>query len=305
LDDVIIIGSGPAAWTAAIYSCRANLKATVIAGTVWGGQLMLTTKVENFPGFPDGILGPELMENMRKQAEGFGANIIYEDATKVDFSSRQFKVQVGDKDYEGRSVIIATGASAKWLGLKSEERLRGKGVSSCATCDGIFFKDRPVIVVGGGDTAIEEALSLAKIASHVTVVHRRDQLRASKMLQQRAFKDERITFMWNTEVIDILGDKKVEGMHVRDVKTALESVLSCEGVFVAIGHQPNTDLFRGQIELDTKEYIITRDGTRTSVEGVFAAGDVQDFRYRQAVTAAGMGCKAAIDVERWLQLGVL
>ena len=266
---------------------------------------MLTTEVENFPGFPDGILGPELMENMRKQAEGFGANIIYEDATKVDFSSRQFKVQVGDKVYEGRSVIIATGASAKWLGLKSEERLRGKGVSSCATCDGIFFKDKPVVVIGGGDTAMEEALSLAKIASHVTVVHRRDQLRASKMLQQRAFKDERITFIWNTEVIDILGDKKVEGMHVRDVKTALESVLLCEGVFVAIGHQPNTDLFRGQIELDTKEYIITHDGTRTSVEGVFAAGDVQDFRYRQAVTAAGMGCKAAIDVERWLQLGVL
>lgn len=301
MDDVIIIGSGPAALTAAIYARRANLTTAVIAGSLWGGQLMLTTEVENFPGFPDGILGPELMENMRKQAEGFGANIIYEDATKVDFSSRPFKVQAGDRVREGRSVILATGASTKWLGLKSEERLRGKGVSSCATCDGIFFKDRPVVVVGGGDTAMEEALSLAKIASHVTVVHRRDQLRASKVLQQRAFKDEKITFMWNTEVVDILGERKVEGMRVKDVKTGQESILSCDGVFVAIGHQSNTDLFRGQIELDPKGYIITRDETRTNVEGVFAAGDVHDPRYRQAVTAAGAGCKAAIDAERWLQ----
>jgi len=301
LDDVIIVGSGPAALTAAIYARRANFTTAVIAGSLWGGQLMLTTEVENFPGFPDGILGPELIENMRKQAEGFGANILYEDATRVDFSSRPFKVHVGEKVHEGRSIILATGASTKWLGLKSEERLRGKGVSSCATCDGIFFKDRPVVVVGGGDTAIEEALSLAKIASHVTVVHRRDQLRASKALQQRAFKDEKITFVWNTEVVDILGDMKVEGMRVKDVKTGQESILSCDGVFVAIGHQPNTDLFRGQIELDPKGYIITRDETRTNVEGVFAAGDVQDPRYRQAVTAAGSGCKAAIDAERWLQ----
>lgn len=301
MDDVIIIGSGPAALTAAIYARRSNLTTAVIAGSLWGGQLMLTTEVENFPGFPSGILGPELMENMRKQAEGFGANIVYEDATEVDFSSRPFKVQAGDKIHEGRSVIIATGASTKWLGLKSEERLRGKGVSSCATCDGIFFKGRSVVVVGGGDTAMEEALSLAKIASHVTVVHRRDQLRASKILQQRAFKDEKITFMWNTEVVDILGERKVEGMRVKDVKTGQESILSCDGVFVAIGHQPNTELFRGQIELDPKGYIVTNDETRTSVEGVFVAGDVQDPRYRQAVTAAGSGCKAAIDAERWLQ----
>lgn len=301
MDDVIIIGSGPAALTAAIYARRSNLTTTVIAGSLWGGQLMLTTEVDNFPGFPGGILGPELMENMRKQAEGFGANIIYEDAAKVDFSSRPFKVQAGDKVHEGRSVILTTGASAKWLGLKSEERLRGKGVSSCATCDGIFFKDKPVVVVGGGDTAMEEALSLAKIASHVTVVHRRDELRASKVLQQRAFKDEKITFMWNTEVVDILGERKVEGMRVKNVKTEEESILSCDGVFVAIGHKPNTDLFSGQIELDPKGYIITRDETRTNVEGVFAAGDVQDPRYRQAVTAAGAGCKAAIDAERWLQ----
>ena len=264
---------------------------------------MLTTEVENFPGFPGGILGPELMENMRKQAEGFDANIVYEEATKVDFSSRPFKVQAGDKVHEGRSVILATGASAKWLGLKSEERLRGKGVSSCATCDGIFFKDRSVVVVGGGDTAMEEALYLAKIASHVTVVHRRDQLRASIALQQRAFEDEKITFMWNTEVVDILGERKVEGLRVKNAKTEEESILSCDGVFVAIGHKPNTDLFLGQIELDPKGYIITHDETRTNVEGVFAAGDVQDPRYRQAVTAAGAGCKAAIDAERWLESG--
>jgi thioredoxin reductase (NADPH) len=262
---------------------------------------MLTTEVENFPGFPDGILGPELMENMRKQAEGFGTHTIYEDATQVDFSLRPFKVQVGDKVLEGRAVIIATGASAKWLGLKSEERLRGKGVSSCATCDGIFFKDRPVAVVGGGDTALEEALSLAKIASHVTIVHRRDQLRASKVLQQRAFSNDRVTFLWNAEVIDILGDRKVEGVRIKDVKTAQESVLACEGVFVAIGHQPNTGLFKGQVDLDPKGYVITHDETSTNIEGIFAAGDVKDFRYRQAVTAAGSGCKAAIDAERWLQ----
>jgi len=301
LDDVIIVGSGPAALTAAIYARRANLTTAVIAGSLWGGQLMLTTQVENFPGFPDGILGPELMENMRRQAEGFGAKILYEDATKVDFSSRPFRIHSGEKVHEGRSVILATGASTKWLGLTSEERLRGKGVSSCATCDGIFFRDRPVIVIGGGDTAMEEALYLAKIASHVTVVHRRDQLRASKILQQRAFEDEKITFMWNTEVVDILGEGKAEGMRVKDVKTGQESILSCDGVFVAIGHQPNTDLFRGQMELDPKGYIVTHDETRTSVEGVFVAGDVQDPRYRQAVTAAGSGCKAAIDAERWLQ----
>jgi thioredoxin reductase (NADPH) len=262
---------------------------------------MLTTEVENFPGFPDGILGPELMENMRRQAERFGATIVFDEATGVDFSSRPFKVHVGGRIFEGRSIIVATGASAKWLGLDSEERLRGRGVSSCATCDGIFYKDKRVVVVGGGDTAMEEALTLSKIASHVTVIHRRDQLRASTILQDRAFKSERIAFAWDSEVTEILGDKKVEGVRIRNVKTEGESIISCDGVFIAIGYQPNAEIFRGQLELDPGGYVIAHDETKTSVEGVFVAGDVQDSRYRQAVTAAAAGCKAVIDAGKWLQ----
>jgi thioredoxin reductase (NADPH) len=301
LDDIIVVGSGPAAWTAAIYACRANLSTAVIAGSLWGGQLMLTTEVENFPGFPDGILGPELMQNMRRQAERFGATIIFDEATGVDFSSRPFKVHSGGRFFEGRAVIVATGASAKWLGLDSEKRLRGRGVSSCATCDGIFYKDKRVVVVGGGDTAMEEALTLSKIASHVTVIHRRDQLRASKILQDRGFKSERIAFAWSFEVTEILGDKKVEGVRIRNVKTDEESIISCDGVFIAIGHQPNAEIFRGQLELDPGGYVVAHDETKTSVEGVFVAGDVQDSRYRQAVTAAAAGCKAVIDAGKWLQ----
>ncbi|MGQ9513732.1 MAG: thioredoxin-disulfide reductase [Thermoproteota archaeon] len=302
MDDIIIIGSGPAGLTAAIYARRANLSTTIVAGSMWGGQLMLTAEVENFPGFPEPILGPDLVEKMRRQAEKFGAKIIYEDATKVDFSTKPFKVYVGEKVLESKSVIICTGASARWLGLNSEERLRGKGVSSCATCDGIFFKGKRVVVIGGGDTALEEALTLAKIVSQVFVVHRRDQLRASKILQMRAFENKKIEFIWNSEVVDILGDEKVEGIRIRNVKSGEESSLLCEGVFVAIGHQPNTELFRGQIELDSRGYIVTHNESKTSVEGVFAAGDVHDHKYRQAVTAAAAGCKAALEAEKWLQL---
>ncbi|MBO3802372.1 MAG: thioredoxin-disulfide reductase [Candidatus Brockarchaeota archaeon] len=302
MDDVVIIGSGPAGLTAAIYACRANLSTTVVAGSAWGGQLMLTTEVENFPGFPDPILGPDLMENMRRQAEKFGAKIVYEDATKVDFSARPFKVFAGGEELEARSVIIATGASSKWLGLESEERLRGRGVSSCAACDGMFFRGKKVAVVGGGDTALEEALTLAKIASQVTVVHRRDKLRASKVLQERALGNGKIGFAWNAVVVEILGKEKVEGIRIKDVQTGQESTIYCDGVFVAIGHQPNTELFKGQVELDPMGYVVTHEGSRTSVEGVFAAGDVQDHKYRQAVTAAASGCKAALDAEKWLQV---
>jgi thioredoxin reductase (NADPH) len=302
LEDVIIIGSGPAGLTAAIYACRANLATTVVAGSMWGGQLMLTTEVENFPGFPDPILGPDLIENMRRQAEKFGAKILYEDATKVDFSTKPFKVFAGERELESKSVIISTGASSKWLGLESEKRLRGRGVSSCAACDGMFFKGKKVVVVGGGDTALEEALTLSKIASQVTVVHRRDRLRASRALQERALGNEKITFVWNSVVMEILGEKKVEGMRIKNIQTDEESTLTCDGVFIAIGNQPNTELFRGQIELDSEGYIVTHDDSKTSVEGVFAAGDVQDRKYRQAITAAAAGCKAALDAEKWLQL---
>jgi thioredoxin reductase (NADPH) len=301
LYDVIVIGSGPTGLTAAIYASRGKLKTLVIAGSMWGGQLMLTTEVENFPGFQGGILGPDLMDNMRRQAERFGAKIIFDDATAVDFSSRPFKVTVGGKVYEGKSVIIATGASAKWLGVEGETRLRGRGVSVCATCDAAFFKDKRAMVVGGGDTAMEEALVLSKFAREVKVVHRRDKLRAAIILQERAFKDPKIEFIWNSTVQEILGKDRVEGIRLRRVDTNEEFEMTCDAVFIAIGHKPNTEIFKGQIELDRAGYVAAKDITKTSVEGVFVAGDVQDYRYRQAIIAAGSGCKAAMDAKKYLE----
>jgi thioredoxin reductase (NADPH) len=300
LYDVIILGSGPAGLTSAVYATRGNLKTLVVAGFEYGGQLMLTTDVENYPGFPDGIQGPDLMDLMIKQAERFGGEFIYENATKVDFSQRPFKVHIGDQVHEARSIIIATGASARWLGLESEKRLIGYGVSSCATCDGHFFREMDLVVVGGGDTAMEEALFLSKLAKHVTVIHRRDELRASKIMAERASKNPKIDFLWDSVVVDVLGEKKVSGVRVRNVKTNEEQEIPVHGVFVAIGHIPNTKIFEGQVEME-KGYITVYDSTRTNVEGVFVAGDVHDFRYRQAVTAAGFGSMAAIDAERWLE----
>jgi len=301
LYDVIIIGSGPAGLTAAIYASRSRLETLVVAGALWGGQLMLTTEVENFPGFAEGIMGPDLMDQMRKQAERFGAKFIFKDATAADFSSKPFKVRVDDQMYEAKSVIIATGASARWLGLESEARLRGRGVSVCATCDAAFFKDKKTVVVGGGDTAMEEALALSKFAREVKVVHRRDNLRATKILQERAISNDKISFVWDSVVQEILGKDKVEGVRLKNVKTGEESHLATDAVFIAIGHKPSTDIFKGQIDLDERGYVIAHDRTKTSVEGVFVAGDAQDFRYRQAVMASGDGCKAAMDVEKYLE----
>jgi len=298
--DVIVIGSGPAGLTAAVYCGRALLKTLVIAGAIPGGQLMLTTEVENFPGFEEPILGPDLIQRMRKQAERFGAEFVQDDATGVDFKSRPFKVRTGGETYESNALIIATGASAKWLGLDSETRLRGRGVSSCATCDGFFFRGKDTVTVGGGDVAIEDTLFLTKFVNHATIVHRRNELRASKILQERAFKNPKISFVWDAIVEEVLGDQKVEGVRIRDLKTGKQEVLKCDGLFAAIGHQPNTAIFQGQIELDEKGYVVTREETATSVEGVFAAGDVRDFHYRQAVTAAGDGCRAAMDAEDYL-----
>jgi thioredoxin reductase (NADPH) len=298
--DVVIIGSGPAGLTAAVYSGRALLKTLVIAGTMPGGQLMLTTEVENFPGFEQPILGPDLILRTTKQAERFCAEFVQDDAVGVDFKTSPFKISTSRGTYESNAVIIATGANAKWLGLESETRLRGKGVSSCATCDGFFFRGKETVTVGGGDVAVEDTIFLTKFVNHAMIVHRRDQLRASKILQDRAFKNPKISFMWDSVVEEILGQQKVEGVRVRNLKTGKQDVLKCDGVFVAIGHQPNTTIFQGQIELDQKGYIVTKQGTATSVEGVFACGDVNDFRYRQAVTAAGEGCRAAMDAEDYL-----
>jgi thioredoxin reductase (NADPH) len=298
--DVIIIGSGAAGYTAAVYSCRAGRKTLLIAGSVPGGQLMLTSDVENFPGFPEAVIGPELMERMRKQAERFGPDIIYDDAAEVHFKTRPFKVTVGKSTHEGKTVILSTGANAKWLNIPSETRLRGHGVSSCATCDGYFFKEKDVVVVGGGDTAMEEATFLANITRKVTVVHRRDKLRASQILQERSLKNPKIGFVWDSVVDEILGDKSVTGVRSRNLKTGKEQTLKADGVFVAIGHEPNTSLFKGQIDLDSKGYIVTKRETETNVPGVFAAGDVRDFRYRQAITAAADGCKAAMDADRFI-----
>ncbi len=299
-EKVLIIGSGPAGLTAAIYAARADLSPVMIEGFERGGQLMLTTDVENYPGFPDGIMGPELMEQFRKQAERFGTRIISSNVTNVDFSERPFKVWVDDDLYESDTVIISTGASARWLGIPGEEKLRGFGVSACATCDGFFFRDREIAVVGGGDSAMEEALFLTKFASKVTIIHRRDEFRASKIMARRALDHPKIEVMWDSVPEEILGEDGVTGVRVRNVKTDAESVLEVEGVFVAIGHTPNTSVFADHLELDAAGYIVTTPGgTATSVPGVFAGGDVVDSVYRQAITAAGMGCQAAIDAERW------
>jgi thioredoxin reductase (NADPH) len=297
---VIIIGSGPAGLTAAIYAARANLAPLMFEGYGAGGQLMLTTDVENYPGFPTGVQGPEMMQAFRDQAERFGTEIVTVDVTRVDFSSRPFGVWVGEEEHRAESVIVATGASARWLGLDSEERLRGHGVSSCATCDGFFFKEQPMVVVGGGDSAAEEALYLSRIGSQVTLVHRRDQLRASKIMADRVLASDKISVRWNAEVAEVLGDGRVSAVRVRDTVTGEIDDIPASAMFVAIGHTPNTELFAGQLELDEDGYIVA-DGTRTNVEGVFVAGDVQDRVYRQAVTAAGSGCMAAIDAERWLE----
>ncbi len=298
---LIIIGSGPAGYTAAIYSARANLAPLVLAGSQSGGQLMITTDVENYPGFPEGIQGPELMEKFRKQAERFGAEIIDKDVEEVNFKVRPFVVKVGNDTYTADSIIVSTGAQAKWIGLDSELRLRGKGVSACATCDAFFFKGKDVAVVGGGDTAMEESNFLTKFANHVTVIHRRDKLRASKIMQEKARSNPKISFVWNSTVSDVLGDKNVEGVMVQNVETGQTMKLPLNGLFVAIGHVPNTALFKGQIEMHDSGYIKVHDGTKTNIDGVFAAGDVVDFRYRQAVTAAGTGCEASLDAERFLE----
>ena len=301
---VIIIGSGPAGLTAAIYAARGGLQPLVISGNEPGGQLIFTTDVENFPGFPDAITGPELMQNMRKQAERFGTKFIDNAVNYVDFSTKPFKVTAGraETTYAAEAVILATGSSVIWLGLESETRLKGRGVSACATCDGFFFKGKDVVVVGGGEVAIEEAIFLAKLVKSVKVIHRRDKLRAASIMQQKAFNNKKISLVWNSVVEEILGDRKVEGVRIKNVHNSdQKSEIKCDGVFVAIGHKPNTEIFRNQIELDNKGYIKKYEGSRTSVEGVFVAGDVYDYVYRQAVTAAGSGCNAAIDVIKYLE----
>lgn len=298
---VLIIGSGPAGYTAAIYTARAGLEPLMLAGLNFGGQLMITTDVENYPGYPDGVTGPAMMEEFQKQAERFGTEILFQDATEVDFTQRPFKVSTAEKQYTADTVIIATGASARWLGIPSEERLTNMGVSACATCDGALFRNKPMAVVGGGDTAMEEALFLTRFATKVTLVHRRGELRASKIMQERALANEKIEFAWHSEVDEVLGDEFVTGVRLKDVRDGSTRELDIEALFIAIGHQPNTSLFKGKLDLDETEYLSVAPGTtRTSVEGVFACGDVADSVYRQAVTAAGTGCMAAIDAERWL-----
>jgi len=300
--NVVIIGSGPAGLTAAVYAARANLSPLLIEGWQSGGQLTTTTEVENYPGFAKGIMGPDLMKEMRAQAERFGTEFLTGDMSSVDVTKRPFTVTVdGEKTLHAKTLIIATGASAIPIGLKNESRLTGHGVSTCATCDGFFFKGKELIVVGGGDSAMEEATFLTKFATKVSIVHRRDKLRASKIMQDRAVKNEKITFVWNSVVEDILGDNVVTGVRLKNVVTGRTSELRCAGVFVAIGHRPNTGLFVGQLEMDQKGYILTKNGMATNIPGVFAAGDVQDSKYRQAVTAAGSGCMAAIDAERFLE----
>ena len=300
--ELVIVGSGPAGLTAAVYTARANLEPVMVEGLAAGGQLMLTTEVENYPGFIDGIMGPDLMMRFREQAMRFGTRFITADADSVDFSARPFRIRVSDLELTADAVIISTGATARMLGLPNESRLLGHGVSTCATCDGFFFRDHDIAVIGGGDSAVEEAIFLTKFARKVTLIHRRDELRASKIMQDRAFANAKIECRWNSEVIDASGETKLASIRLRDTVTGEESDLAVTGMFVAIGHDPTTSLFGGQLELDEDGYIVTApDSTRTSIEGVFASGDVQDRTYRQAITAAGSGCMAAIDAERYLE----
>ena len=299
--DVLIIGSGPAGYTAAIYAARANLRTLVLQGEEVGGQLMITSEVENYPGFESGIMGPEIMEKFEAQARRFGAEMIARNAVRVDFAQRPLRVWSDQTEYQAHSIIIATGASAKWLGLPNEARLQGRGVSGCATCDGFFFRGKEIAVAGGGDTAMEEALFLTKYASKVHLVHRRDTFRASKIMQQRVQQHEKIVIRYNVTVEDILGENSVEGIVLRNVVSGAVETLPVQGFFVAIGHQPNTSIFKGVLDMDDIGYLITQENTMTRVPGVFAAGDVVDHRYRQAITAAGDGCRAAIDAERWLE----
>jgi len=300
--EVVIIGSGPAGYTAAVYTGRAQLEPLVFAGSLSGGQLMLTTDVENYPGFPEGIMGPELMENFRKQAERFGAEVVYEDVIEVDFSSHPYRVKSTAQEIEAKTVIISTGASAKMLGLESEGKLMGHGVSTCATCDGFFFRGQEIAIVGGGDSAMEEANFLTRFAEKVTVIHRRDSLRASKIMQKKAFDNPKVEFLFDSTVTEIFEqDGKVSGIEVENLKSNEKSKVELSGLFIAIGHTPNTQLFEGKLDMHDNGYIRCGDGSRTSIEGVFACGDVQDFTYRQAVTAAGSGCMAALDAERWLE----
>jgi thioredoxin reductase (NADPH) len=298
--DVIIIGSGPAGFTAGIYTSRAKLKTLLISGSLPGGQLMTTSEVENYPGFPNGIFGPELMMNMRQQAERFATTIIDDEVLKVDFKKRPFLISTHSETYEGRAILLCTGASPRKLGIDGEQEFGGRGVSYCATCDGPFFKGEEIAVIGGGDTAIEEATFLTKFGKAVKIIHRRDFLRASKILQEKAFENSKIQFVWNNVVTRIAGNKKIESIDLKNLTTGKTQNLSVGGLFVAIGHEPNTSIFKDQLELDDKGYVVLKENTRTSVEGVFAAGDVHDYRYRQAVTAAGFGCMAALDVEKWL-----
>jgi thioredoxin reductase (NADPH) len=300
--ELIIVGSGPAGFTAALYAARANLAPLVFSGAEWGGQLMITTDVENYPGFPDGIQGPELMEVFRKQAERFGAEIVSADVTRVDFSERPFKLWTGDDLHLAHAVVVSTGAVARTLGIPGEKEHTGRGLSYCATCDGFFFRNAEIVVVGGGDSAVEEAIFLTKFGSKVTIIHRRDELRASKIMQQRAFEHPKIDFIWDTVTEEVLGrDGKLTGLSLKNLKTDEVSTLDAGGVFIAIGHDPATKIFDGQLDMDESGYIRVHDGSYASVEGVFAGGDCVDHVYRQAITAAGMGCMAAIDAERWLE----
>jgi thioredoxin reductase (NADPH) len=301
MERVLIIGSGPAGLTAAIYAARANLNPLVLAGGLYGGQLMLTTEVENFPGFPEGIMGPDLMIKFREQAERFGARIENVDATFVDFSQRPFIVRTADEEFHAKTVIVATGASARWLDIRGEDKLRGRGVSTCATCDGAFFREKHIVVVGGGDSAMEEALFLTRFGRRVTVIHRREGLRASKIMAERAKAHPKIDFVWNTVVDEVIGDTHMTGLTLRNIHDGTTLRYEADALFIAIGHTPNTGIFRGQLDLDDAGYIVSPDGSSTNIDGVFVAGDVNDLRYKQAITASGAGCKAAMDAERHLE----